>query len=219
MKKKDDENVVQSLFSDITDGVITGIKDSANVLLEGGQFITGLITESTKTLLDTLNKTTEFVVDQVNGGIGYFKDGVYYIGDKAVEGTVVVRDGVLMIGENVIGTVINTTKFISDSKYRDEVGIPWLKELIDSNQKIIVYQMQQNQKSMEILFRYSLGEDLKPEELEIAKTQLIDMIKLVPAFAIFLLPGGMVLLPILAKLLPWELIPDLKPPTKKENAN
>ena len=71
--------------------------------------------------------------------------------------------------------------------------------------------MQQNQKTMGILYRYSTGEALGPEELEVATKQITDMAKMVPALAIFLLPGGMVLLPMLAKLLPWELIPDLKP--------
>ena len=39
------------------------------------------------------------------------------------------------------------------------------------------------------------------------KEQLIDLAKAVPALAIFAAPGGMVLLPLLAKLLPFDVLP------------
>ena len=39
------------------------------------------------------------------------------------------------------------------------------------------------------------------------KVQLIDLAKAVPALAIFAAPGGMLLLPILAKVLPFNVLP------------
>jgi hypothetical protein len=39
------------------------------------------------------------------------------------------------------------------------------------------------------------------------RAQLIDLAKVVPALAIFAAPGGMLLLPLLAKLLPFNLLP------------
>ena len=39
------------------------------------------------------------------------------------------------------------------------------------------------------------------------RAQLIDLAKTIPALAIFAAPGGMLLLPILLKLLPFNLLP------------
>jgi hypothetical protein len=39
------------------------------------------------------------------------------------------------------------------------------------------------------------------------KGQLVDLAKAVPALAIFAAPGGMLLLPLLAKLLPFSVLP------------
>ncbi len=216
-KNKGNKDFFSSLISDFADTVLAGVKDSKDALLESGQILSDFLTDSLQSILQSLDKTEEFVFDQINGGIGYVKDGIYYVGDKAMEGSVIVKDGVLMMGETVIGTLINTSKFLTDSEYREKVGIPWLKSVIEENQKILLYQMQQNRKTLDILFRYSMGDELKPDELKIATKQLLDMIKLVPALAIFLLPGGMLLLPLFAKMLPWELIPDLKPPEKKKS--
>lgn len=208
-----------------TDTIKSGLKDSGGMFLEGGKFVVeGIvdggrfvfdgITDSLKFLLEGIGKAGEMVVDQATGTVGYIKDGAFYVKGKAVDGSIFIKDGVLMVGGKVVGTLINTGKFIGDSEYRENVGKPWLREVIDSNKKLIAYQMVQNKKSLHILYRYSLGRELSPGELEIAKKQLINMAKIVPAFAIFLLPGGAVLLPMLAKMLPWELIPDLKPPAE-----
>jgi len=48
---------------------------------------------------------------------------------------------------------------------------------------------------------------LTPEEGEKVKAQLLDICKTVPALAIFLLPGGGFLLPVLIKLLPFTILP------------
>jgi hypothetical protein len=268
----------KGLFARFLHSFKSGVKDSADSLAGGGALVSDFVKESgkflwdglsdsMKSLLEGLQKTGEMVVDQTTGTVGYLKNGIYYVGGKAVEGTLTVKDGIFTLGEdvigtvkdgvyyagdtamegvvtvrdgiyyvgdkalessvvakdsilsvggNVVGTLVNTTKFITDSEYRETVGIPWLKQMITANQKILAYQMQQNRKSLDIVYRYALGHPLEAGEQEIATKQLTDMAKLVPAFAIFLLPGGMVLLPLFAKLLPWELIPDLKPPESVE---
>jgi len=48
---------------------------------------------------------------------------------------------------------------------------------------------------------------LTPDEKHKVRAQLIDLAKAVPALAIFAAPGGMLLLPLLAKLLPFNLMP------------
>lgn len=153
--------------------------------------------------------------DRAIEGAVTVRNGVYYVGGKAIKGSVIAKDSVVSVGRKSVGTLINTTKFISDGDYRKTVGMPWLKGVVNENRNIITYQMRKNRDSMGAVYRYSFGKKLEPGELDEAKKQMLDMVKLVPAFAIFMLPGGMALLPLLGKLLPWEVIPDIKPP--KEN--
>ena len=56
------------------------------------------------------------------------------------------------------------------------------------------------------LLQKSTKEELSPEEKEQVKEQFYDILKSMPSLAIFLLPGGTLLLPIVMKLVP-ELIP------------
>jgi hypothetical protein len=56
------------------------------------------------------------------------------------------------------------------------------------------------------LVRKSAKEELTEEEKQIVKAQFLDIIKSMPALAIFMLPGGALLLPLILKILP-DLIP------------
>jgi hypothetical protein len=58
-----------------------------------------------------------------------------------------------------------------------------------------------------LLGKAAAGRALTAEEKRKVKAQLIDLAKAVPALAIFAAPGGMLLLPLLAKLLPFNLLP------------
>jgi hypothetical protein len=58
-----------------------------------------------------------------------------------------------------------------------------------------------------LLAKAAAGRALSPAEKRKMKSQLIDLAKAVPALAILAAPGGMLLLPLLAKLLPFNLLP------------
>jgi len=58
-----------------------------------------------------------------------------------------------------------------------------------------------------LLAKAAAGHALTADEKRKVKAQLIDLAKAVPALAIFAAPGGMLLLPLLAKLLPFNLLP------------
>lgn len=58
-----------------------------------------------------------------------------------------------------------------------------------------------------LLAKAAAGQALDAAERRKVKEQLIDLAKTVPALAIFAAPGGMVLLPLLAKLLPFDVLP------------
>lgn len=57
------------------------------------------------------------------------------------------------------------------------------------------------------LTRMARGETLTPEERHQMRAQLIDVAKVVPSLAIFAAPGGMLLLPLALKFLPFDLRP------------
>ncbi|MBI1948292.1 MAG: hypothetical protein HYS27_21575 [Deltaproteobacteria bacterium] len=58
-----------------------------------------------------------------------------------------------------------------------------------------------------LLAKRAAGNRLTKEENARMRDQLIDVVKAVPSLAVFTLPGGFVLLPIVLKLLPWDLRP------------
>ena len=65
-----------------------------------------------------------------------------------------------------------------------------------------------------VLLAYSTRRDLDEIEKKKVKKQLLEICKTIPSLAIFLLPGGSLLLPILIKF-----IPTLLPSSFNENLN
>jgi ABC-type proline/glycine betaine transport system permease subunit len=57
-----------------------------------------------------------------------------------------------------------------------------------------------------ILLGQSTMRDLSKEEKQQVKKQLLDICKTIPSLAIFILPGGSLLLPLLVKFIP-QLLP------------
>ncbi len=58
-----------------------------------------------------------------------------------------------------------------------------------------------------LLAKAAAGTRLSADEKRKVRAQLLDLAKAVPALAIFAAPGGMLLLPLLAKLLPFNVLP------------
>ena len=80
-----------------------------------------------------------------------------------------------------------------------------IKEAIYKNKKRLAKELQE---SRELLFlvRKSLTTSLTDEEKAKVKEQTLDICKAIPAFAVFMLPGGALLLPLLIKLIP-DILP------------
>ena len=64
-----------------------------------------------------------------------------------------------------------------------------------------MHELKQSKELMHLLSK-STSQDLSDEEWKRVKDQMLDVFKSVPALAIFLLPGGMLLLPLVVKLIP-----------------
>jgi len=80
-----------------------------------------------------------------------------------------------------------------------------IKILLERNKRRLIVELNQS-KELVILLKKSTYKKLTDEEKERVKSQLIDILKGIPAFAVFMLPGGILLLPLLIKLIP-EILP------------
>lgn len=77
--------------------------------------------------------------------------------------------------------------------------------LILRNKKRLIKEISES-KDLVILLGQSTVRELTPEEKQQVKNQLLDICKSIPSLAIFILPGGGILLPLLIKFIP-QLLP------------
>jgi hypothetical protein len=82
-----------------------------------------------------------------------------------------------------------------------------LQAAIADNLDRILQEIRETGELAQLLARASAGATLTPQEKAKVREQLIDVAKTIPALAIFAAPGGMLLLPLLVKLLPFNLLP------------
>lgn len=80
-----------------------------------------------------------------------------------------------------------------------------IKELLHRNKLRLYQELSQSKEAMSLI-RKSTHTSLSTEEKEKIKIQLLDICKAIPALAVFLLPGGALLLPLLIKLIP-DILP------------
>ncbi|MBD0833140.1 LETM1-related biofilm-associated protein [Aestuariibaculum sediminum] len=80
-----------------------------------------------------------------------------------------------------------------------------VKKLITRNSKRL-YQELKDSKELMVLLSQSTIRDLTSEEQKKVQEQLLDIFKSIPSLAIFLLPGGAILLPLVVKFIP-KLLP------------
>ena len=80
-----------------------------------------------------------------------------------------------------------------------------IKELLHKNKMRLHKELQQSKESVSLI-KKATHASLSEEEKEKVKVQLLDICKAVPAFTVFMLPGGALLLPLLIKLIP-DILP------------
>jgi len=79
------------------------------------------------------------------------------------------------------------------------------ERLIKRNSKRILTELS-NSKELVVLLTYSTHRELNPEEQKKVQQYALDIAKSIPSIAIFMLPGGALLLPIFIRLIP-KLLP------------
>ena len=80
-----------------------------------------------------------------------------------------------------------------------------IKQSIHKNKKRLAKELRES-KELLVLLKKSTYKKLSDEEKSKVKEQLLDICKGIPAFAIFMLPGGALLLQLLIKLIP-DILP------------
>jgi len=96
-----------------------------------------------------------------------------------------------------------STKNIVQSFYDNSSKMVY--KLISRNSKRL-YQELKDSKELMVLLTQSTVRDLTAEEQKKVQAQLLDIFKSIPSLAIFLLPGGALLLPLVVKFIP-KLLP------------
>lgn len=86
-----------------------------------------------------------------------------------------------------------------------------IRTLLNKNKLRLHQELVQSKEAM-FLIRKSTHAKLTPEERKKIYVLILDICKSIPALAVFLLPGGAILLPLLIKL-----IPDILPSAFRED--
>lgn len=76
-----------------------------------------------------------------------------------------------------------------------------VNKLIRRNSKRLVNELRQSKELLKLITK-STHTELSKEEQKQMYAQMVDLLKTIPSLAIFMLPGGMILLPLFAKLIP-----------------
>ena len=96
-----------------------------------------------------------------------------------------------------------STKNLAERFYDNSSKL--VKKLITRNSKRL-YQELKESKELMVLLSQSTVRELTDEEINKMQEQLLDVLKSIPSLAIFMLPGGAVLLPLFIKFIP-KLLP------------
>ncbi len=125
----------------------------------------------------------------------------------------------LTLSESIIDeSVIQINQFYDN--YKDKIALLHSKNLVhsfyDNSSKLVIKLIRRNSKRLQKelrqskdalwILRQSTQRKLTDDEQKRVQIQLLDIFKSIPSLAIFILPGGMLLLPLVIKLIP-KLLP------------
>ena len=116
--------------------------------------------------------------------------------------------------ENFLIMSQNNVEFLkANSSYKkvySSLTKRWRKIILRNREKLS--EELSESKELISLVKKSMHQELTNEEKDLVKSQFKDVLKSVPSLAIFMFPGGVILLPLVLKI-----IPDLLPSAFKEN--
>ena len=119
----------------------------------------------------------------------------------------------VMVGTFVLNNNKQVSFLKSSSSYEkmfSSLSRRWIK-VLGRNKDKLATELKQS-KELIHLIKKSTSQELSKEEKELVKSQFLDIVKSMPSLAIFMLPCGALLLPLVLKI-----IPDLIPSAFREN--
>ena len=118
-----------------------------------------------------------------------------------LEETRVIVGNFVLNNNNKVSFLKSTSSY---EKMFSSLSKRWIK-ILGRNKDKLATELKQS-KELVFLIKKSAVKELTKEEKELVKTQFLDIVKSMPSLAIFMLPGGALLLPLLLKIIP-DLIP------------
>ncbi len=85
--------------------------------------------------------------------------------------------------------------------------VAWFSSLLEHNLHWLRWEAHETAEVYRLWRRARRGTPLSFEERRRVRAQLIDLAKAIPALVVFAAPGGLVLLVVLGKVLPFSLLP------------
>lgn len=82
-----------------------------------------------------------------------------------------------------------------------------IRQAVNENKDKVYQEIRETKELYELMLKWSQGANLTNDEKAAVKSQLIDICKTIPALAIFMVPFGSVLLMLLLKYLPFNILP------------
>jgi hypothetical protein len=113
----------------------------------------------------------------------------------------------VIVGNFVLNNNKKVSFLKSSSSYEkmfSSLARRWVK-ILGRNKDKLATELKQS-KELVFLIKKSTTQELSKDEKELVKTQFLDIVKSMPSLAIFMLPGGALLLPLVLKIIP-DLIP------------
>ena len=127
--------------------------------------------------------------------------------DKELNEALALTEQFIINNQDKIPFLRNTS---SVERVYSSLSKRWIK-ILGRNRDKLATELKQS-KELVYLIRKSTTQDLTKEEKELVKEQFKDIVKAMPSLAIFMLPGGAFLLPLVLKV-----IPDLVPSAFRDN--
>lgn len=129
------------------------------------------------------------------------------IPDEEFEECVVMVENFVIQNNSKVPFLTNTNSY---AKVYSSLSSRWGKVILRNKDKLAA-ELKESKELVSLITK-STTQELTKEEKELVKKQFMDIVKSMPALAIFMLPGGAILLPLILKLLP-----DLVPSAFKQN--
>ncbi len=116
-------------------------------------------------------------------------------------------------------SVVDVFRVAAGAGKMGEEVVAAIQQTLEKNFNRLMREVRETGELSVLLTRAARGQTLTREERRKVRAQLIDVVKAIPALAIFAAPGGILLLIALAKVLPFNILPSAfqeEPDKKKE---